>query len=307
MDKWDKEAALGRIVARQHGLHTGAQALSVGFSKQAQHRRVRSGRVEREVHGIFRDTSHPRTFHQRVLAACLSLGSRAAASHTTGGWLYGVRHCRPGNVHVTIPKGATHTSRKAIVHQMAGLRRGDTRLVDGIPVLSPEVLLITLAAVLTPDQLEDAFVDMLCRPLTTYTRVEATLNRLGRSGRNGTAALRKVLVRWSGRSLPGSIKALELGRLLVREHGFPEPVYEFPVECDGFTIHADIGWDGVDVGVEYNSDAHHSTLQEQRTDARRTKYAKIAGYELVPANQEDIDDGGALLSRALRAAAPGAF
>ena len=251
------------------------------------------------MRGVYRDLAHPSTNEQRLIANVLFLGPSAFATSRSACRLYGADRVRAATPHVGVPHGAPHRKVDGVVHQIAGLVPKDVRVVNNIPCVSPEVALLTVADDLPADVLEDVLVDLSCRKVTSPEQVLEVLRRLGRSGRNGTVALRKVATRWDGEALPGSIKALQLGRELVRQ-GLPEPEYEIRVDTEDGPKFVDGGWRQWMLGFEYNSDRHHLTWERRRSDARRTQYLEIAGWGILPATQDDITDHAARLARAVR-------
>lgn len=299
MQKREAHEALRAHKRRQYGLFTMEQAYRCGLTKDDVYGMVRRGEAARVGRGVFRDLAHQPSSHQRLLGTVLLLGPRAFATERSAGWLYAVDGIRPGRPHVGIPHGAPRHRIDGTVHQMVGLQPGDIRRVDGIPCLSPELTVLTLASHLTEVALEDVLVDLSCRRLTSPEQVGAVLKRFARSGRNGVVATRTVVERWDGQSLPGSVKALQLARELVAQ-GLPEPEFEIEVETTTGLRRVDLGWRDWKEGVEYNSDRRHLTWERRRADSGRTQELAIAGWGITPATQEDIDGHAVRLARAIR-------
>ena len=298
-EKRKAHEALRRTRREQHGVFTAKQALHAGLTHDDVYGMLKRGEVGRMMHGVFRDLAVPSTNEQRLIANVLFLGPQAFATSRSACDLYGAESIRVGVPHVGVPHGAPHRKVDAVVHQIAGLRDRDIRPVNNIPCVSPEVALLTVAHDVPLEVLEDALVDLSCRKVTSPAKVMEVLERMGRSGRNGTVALRKVASRWDGERLPGSVKALQLGRELVKQ-GLPEPEYEILVETEDGPKFVDGGWRPWKLGFEYNSDRYHLTWERRRSDARRTQYLEIAGWGILPATQDDIEDRAARLARAIK-------
>ena len=299
-DKREAHEKLREQRRSQHGVFTLKQAYEAGLTKDDVYGMVDRKEVGRMMRGVLRDLAHPSTNEQRLIANVLLLGPRAFATSRSACHLYGAESIRVGVPHVGVPHGAPHRKVDAVVHQIAGLRDGDIRPVNNIPCVSPEIALLTVANDVPSEVLEDALVDLSCRKVTSPAKVMAMLERLGQSGRDGTVALRTVASRWDGERLPGSVKALQLARLLVAE-GLPEPEFEIEVETAAGMKRIDLGWRHWMEGVEYNSDRHHLTWERRRADAGRTQELEIAGWGITPATQDDIDDRAVRLARAVRA------
>lgn len=292
---------------RQYRLYTIEDAFSAGFTYRTSGALVASGIAERVARGLYRDRSHPVTPYQLALAPCLELGGPASVSHETALWLYGAALPRFATlgVDVVVDEGRHRRSSLAHVHQMAGLSPKDRRIVDGIPCLSPAVALLTLAWRDDPRRLEKACVSLLCDRLVSAEDVLEVVERLGRSGRNGTVLLRRLAEGWAGRGRPDSGKEFELAEALVRA-GLPMPEIAVKVHDPTGQVVAsgDVGYPEFKVIVDYHSDRHHWTTAERRRDAVRSRKVRRCGWEPVPATQDDIDDPTELAAT-VRYLAPG--
>src|SRR5688572_28055774 len=133
----DTERHLAQLARRQHGLVTSAQAEAAGLGKGTHGRRVRTGRWVRVAPGVFALAGTSNTWRQRTMAAVLDAGPGAVASHTTAAALYDLSCCKFDGVEITVPRGRSHRSRMALVHESQRLDRLDVATVDRIPVTRP--------------------------------------------------------------------------------------------------------------------------------------------------------------------------
>lgn len=294
------------MLRRQHALITTAQWLSCGRDHHALGREVAAGRLLKVRHGLYRDPAHPVDQHQRILAAILVHPGQAAASDGSAAWLHKVDGFRPGNACIAADDTVDHRNDLARIQQIAGLDPRDIVKVNGIPCLSPELTLLTLARRLKFDDLELALVDLAGRNKVTTGRILDVLQRYARSGRSGVVVLRAVAERWDARRLPGSKPELRLGRILEREHGYSvEYQREIPVGR-GETKFADLAIAGLPILVEFQSEKHHSPRKAMRRDATRTLKLIAAGYHVLPASQDDIDNRAVHLVAAIQRIVRGA-
>lgn len=290
------------VMHKQYSLITTTQALECGMTYKALVREVRAARLERLARGLYRDARQPKSYEQSVLAAVLAHCTPALAGGSTAARLYGIDGYQSEDVRLYVPRGGHHRNPLAKVHRLEGLDQRDRRVVANIPCLAPETTLLTLAAApgATVESIEGALVLLSCKGILTVRRVQQRIDRFEAKGRKGIVLLREVTTRWHGRALPGSPKELELGRLLD-ELGFGPVTYQHPVEvARGVTLHADIGLPGRPVVIEYQSDAHHSTRKARREDSSRTLRMRATGLEVLPATQDDIDNGARDLVAAIR-------
>jgi len=79
-----------QLAATQHGLITAAQCRDLGVTRSTIHRRVASAAWVREAPSVYRIAGAPRTWQARALAAVISAGPGALASHRTAAHLWGL-------------------------------------------------------------------------------------------------------------------------------------------------------------------------------------------------------------------------
>ncbi|MDP9402882.1 MAG: type IV toxin-antitoxin system AbiEi family antitoxin domain-containing protein, partial [Actinomycetota bacterium] len=172
------ERRLAEHARRQHGLITLAQAIEAGVSAEAARRRVRSGRWRRVAPGVFALAGTADTWRQKTMAAVLAAGPGALASHTTAAALFGLSCCKFKGVEVTVPKGRSHRSRLATIHETEHLGRNDVTSIDRIPATRPARTLVDLAASASKVVLEEAVDDALIRRLVTLERLKSRAEAL---------------------------------------------------------------------------------------------------------------------------------
>ena len=281
-----------RLLRRQHWLITTKQAEKAGLNRPALARRVAAGRLDKVTRGLYRDASHPVTDHQSALAPILIHPTWAGAAFETAAWLQGVSGYRP-RTRIDIAVGATapHANPLAVVHPVFGLKRRDVREVAGVPCVVPAVMLLQLAAHRSFDEVELDFIDLGCRGLTSTRAVLSMLDRFAMPGRNGVVVLRQVAQRWDGKRLPGSRPEVKLGRIL-EEAGFTVAYQEEIEVRGGQKKYADLRIVGFPIVVEFQSEKHHAVRKAMRHDSTRSLLITAAGFHVLPASQDDIDNNG---------------
>ena len=301
------EKEVQRVLRRQHWLITTKQAQKAGLTRPALARRVEASRLQKVTRGLYRDAGHEISHHQRALAPLLVQSGLAAAGHETAAWLYSVDGYRPRTqVDIVVEPTGWHRNPLATVHPMFGFKKADIRRVAKVPCVSPEVLLMQLAARRTFDEVELDFIDLASRRLTSTKAVMAALDRFAMSGRNGVVVLREVAERWDGKRLPGSRPEVKLGRILEAA-GFTVSYQEEIEVRGGAKRYADLRIVGYPIVVEFQSEKHHAARKAMRHDSTRALLITAAGLQVLPASQEDIDNHGvnvvAAISRIISAAA----
>ena len=299
----DVERGLARVARRQHGLITAEQSIAAGISVDTRKRRVQAGRWIRIAPGVFAVAGTPVTSRQRALAAVLAAGPGAVCSHTTAAALYGLSGCPFRAVEITVPRGRSHRSRLASVHEAMDLPRGDMTTVDGIPVTRPARTIVDLASRVPRAVLEDAVDDALVRRLTTVTRLSERLDALSGPGRRRSVVLRQILSCWESGELPDQVAEARLLRRLVA-HGLPSPAVQYEVrDPQGrFVARPDLAYPDARVAVELNGFRWHGTPRRYAGDQARARRLAALGWLIVPATPADLAGRGDELARQVRAA-----
>lgn len=175
--------------------------------------------------------------------------------------------------------------------------RGDgsrVRMVDGMPVVDPELAWLQLAASLTLRQLVIAgdHLVRLKRPLSSLDRIAAALESC--RGARGSAKARTAL----GLIREGTLspKESEL-RLIIVEAGLPEPVV-------GFTVHYQGAWVGTPdlayvverIALEYQGDGHREEAVFL-DDIDRLERFHDAGWLVIQVTKVHLRNPQALVAR----------
>lgn len=293
------ERRLAQLSRRQHGLLTIDQWIDCGLSLHAGRRRARAGRWVAIAPGVVAVAGTAPTWRQRTLAAVLAAGPGAVASHTTAAALFGLSSCPFRSVEITVPRGRSHRSRLATVHESRHLPRGDVTTIDRIPVTRPARTLVDLAGCVPQAVLEDAVDDALVRRLTTLARLKRRATNDGRPGLPGSVLLQKVLRCWTEGEMAQEVAEMRLVRRLVA-HGLPSPVLQHDI-FDGagrFVARADAAYPDDKVAMELNGFRWHGTPRRYARDQARSRRLAALGWLVLPATPLDLtDDGGALAAQ----------
>ena len=273
------------------------------MSDQAISRRLTSGTWERIHERVYRFAGTTPAWRGLLLAACWAGGPRGAASHRSAARLWSFPGGREGHVELVCPRWRRSRHAHLIVHETTVIDSWDLRLVDGIPVTSPERTLLDLGAVCRASTVELAVNTGLHRGLVTRAALHAMLGRLGRQGRNGAGVLRQILDPHDpGHTTPESPAESRLLQVL-RRNGLPEPVPQFEVYSGGvFIARVDAAYPGWRIAIEYESIQHHTGSEALLRDSARRNRLIAIRWKPITATLADLRNGGIELCRAIRAA-----
>lgn len=277
------------LAVRQHGVVSRAQLIALGLSDDAIRRRVRAGRLHRIHRGVYA-VGHPRlTMQGRLLAAVVSYGDRAVASHRSAAVLWGLLPERGPRVDVTVPGGGGRSRRGAIIVHRSALPAEDVTVRHGIPVTTPVRTLVDLADVLPKRALERALDE------AAYLRLDlGTLRPV--PGRRGAGQLRRVLARHKAGSTRTRSDLEELMLALCRRAGLPEPEVNQTIE--GHL--ADFVWREARLIVETDGWAAHGTRAAFEWDRRRDAEHTAAGWRVVRITTRRLEEEPDAVAEQLR-------
>ncbi len=148
---------IDRVIAdnapRQHALVTLEQLRAVGVTDDQVESRLASGRLRRIRPRVYTVPGVPPTFEQAVLAAALTIGPDAVASHASAAVLWGLPFAERDVVELTTSR--PHWVRLAGVrsHRTITFLRCEHTIRNGIPLTSVARTLVDLSSRFSVSQL----------------------------------------------------------------------------------------------------------------------------------------------------------
>jgi predicted transcriptional regulator of viral defense system len=157
IDRQDLRRRLAAVAAEQSGHFTAAQALSVGYSYQAQKFHVDRGNWLRVDRGLFRLPEWPVGEHDDLVRWSLWSRHQAVVSHETALAVHELGDANPAVVHLTVPPSFRSRAPEGIHLHRAELPEGDIWPYEGFRITTPLRTLLDIAAgTLDLDQFVDA-------------------------------------------------------------------------------------------------------------------------------------------------------
>ncbi len=89
-------------------------------------------------------------------------------------------------------------------------------------------------------------------------------------------------------------------RLLLVEHGLPEPVVDHAVPTIERMLHVDLAYPDRRVAIEYEGDVHRTDQMRFRRDITRREQLEAAGWRVIRVTVADLADPRALVGRIRR-------
>jgi hypothetical protein len=239
------------LAARQHGVVTSAQLAAAGFSRHAIANGAARGWLRRVHRGVYLVGPLEGPW-SRAMAAVLAYGEGALLSHHPAAVLLSIRQPPVLPLHVTVP-GRDVRGRDGIrMHTVARLDPADATRRHGIPVTSPARVLLDLATLVSPRELDRAVDEARVHRLVTDHTLDEQFSRYPTHA--GAARLRsalrsdpKLTRSEAERRLLELIRAARLPKprtnVRLRDHevDFLWPDHRLVVEVDGYAFHSHRG------------------------------------------------------------------
>jgi very-short-patch-repair endonuclease len=261
---------LERILVRQAGVITLAQALTCGISADTVRRRVRA-RVWRELHPcVYLVGGHRLTDEARVRAA--SLWARAAGAVVTGpaaAFWHGMLDRALATVELTLPRTMHRKNRPGVILRRRDLPEPD--VVERREVIVADAPLAALETALVVPR-GSVFLD---RALQRHVRFPAVYRSYCRGiGRHGSASMHRMLVAAADRADSAAERLLVR---LLREAGISGWVLGYPFG----PYRIDLAFPAERLAIEVDGWAWHVDAERFATDRRKGNALTRGSWDLL--------------------------
>lgn len=284
------------------------------MSSKAVRARVASGVWREPFPGAYIIGGTPTSPCQEIITVLLWVRARAetrsqsCASHTSAAFLHGLgRFHRP--IHVVTPRMLRAPSRSVIVHR-ASLEAADIESVRKIPTTTVARTLLDLGAVWDLDAVESALETALRRGQVLLPRLRWQLERCGRKGTRGAAALRRLLEDRTRGYIPSESELeLRLFRLLSRRR-LPVPTRQKVIrDPSGRCIaRVDYAYPAHHLVVEVHGWKYHGDSSRWNRDLKRGNQLVLHGERVLTFTWMDVtkdaDEVASTIMAALRVTNP---
>jgi hypothetical protein len=268
-------------------------------------RMVAAGQLINEFRGVYRTAGAPRSFPQRVVAACKAVGPDCFPSHGTAARLRLMRYVPAGRIELTAPRRVRLPGVKVYESNLVLPSHVEYHSAVNRRVATAARTVNDLAVRLSEETLRKVVDTARWDRLLTYDTVWEVRNHLRARGRRRTTALDALLAR----RIPGlerddsSGELMLLGWLLTA--GLPTPVQQHWVVVNGMRYRCDLAYPAERIDVEWDPFSTHG--QDRGTfahDRLRDDDFDAAGWRVVRVTDEWTSERAiAAVRRALSRAA----
>ncbi|HEX7245592.1 MAG TPA: hypothetical protein VF245_08515 [Solirubrobacterales bacterium] len=292
------DAAIGELAARQHGVVSLEQLVSLGLSVRGVQQRALSGRLWRVNQAVYAVGHKPLTWEARLMAAVLACGPGAVISHRSAVELWKLREARQEPVDVTAPNRRGRIPSGIRSHRDDRLTAVERTEVLGIPCVSVSRALLDFAAVAPTWELRRAVSEAEVLRILDHTEVRRTIRR--HRGRRGVARLRMVMdeIRPETKRTRSEMEREFLR--LCEKAGLPTPKVNVSMRVAGRTQKPDFLWPNAGLIVEADSRTFHDTDSAFQVDRKREQRFQLAGWDVAHCTWEQIFQKPAALAQTVR-------
>ncbi len=287
MPSFEVECSIHRLARTQHGVFSRRQAMSVGATSSLVQRRVAAGRWVPLGPGVYAVPGAPNTWEQRQQAACLAAGASAVVSHRAAAVLQGFPGFRPGPTEISVPY-TVGSHRPGRVHRVNDLGPDDVTVVRGIPATTRLRTLLDLAGVVPQSILAATLDDLLAARVLDFEEVVTAAGAYVRHGKQGSAALRRVLAERGPGYVPPESELERRLLAVLRAGGLPVPESQHPLPGFSGTGRVDFAYPAARLLLEADGRRWHTRASTLRTDRRRDNEAAALGWRTLRLGWDDV-------------------
>lgn len=268
------------LARNQHGVVSSDQLREVGYTPQAIHHRIRTGRLYPLHRGIYAVGRPHVTDHGRWMAAVLACRGEAVLSHASAAGLWRIGVEKRDLIELSLPSLSLRRRPGLCVHRRPSLQPRDITTEFGIPVTTPVQTLIDMTLRLDRPGIERMINEADKYNLAHPPGIRRALDQ--RAGEPGVAQLRRILDRRTFRLTKEELERRFLP--LAAKAGLPIPltgqwVNEFEV---------DFYWPDLGLVVETDGLRYHRTPAEQARDRLRDQAHTAAGLTQLRFTHEQV-------------------
>jgi hypothetical protein len=250
----------------------GSEAIAVGVLTKAQ----LAARCRRLFPDVYTERDIDVTAELRAKAGWLWTGRRGVVAGFAAAALHGSKWAN--NIQVVEMIHDNRRSPPGIQTHRDRIEEDEIEIVDAMPVTSPARTALDLGC-WYPTTTAVAAIDALARA-TNVNAADVELLARRYAGRRGIAGARQAVdLLDAGAQSP---KESWL-RVVLIQAGLPRPQTQIPVvnEFGSALAYLDMGWDDVQVAVEYDGEQHRSDRHQYTWDLRRSEILRRRGWIVV--------------------------
>ncbi|MGH8927773.1 MAG: hypothetical protein ACRDWH_05445 [Acidimicrobiia bacterium] len=284
----DADRIIRSLASDQHGLVSVRQLRAAEVLYAQVRRRVIGGMLLGETSRVFRLAGVPATDAQRLLVPILHVGHEAILSHTSAAAWWGISGFRLDPIHIAIERCYRTRDEVAVVHHATLIPEGTRKVLRGIPIASPGLALYQLAGMVSIERLARALDNAWSLRLLDGDTMLQLLESLGKSGRNGIRAMRRLIASRGADWVPPSSNLEHRFDEIMHRVGITTLRRQVDVGDEEWTGRVDFKDQVLPLIVEIQSERYHTALTDRKSDAARRARHESQGHVVVEVWDHEI-------------------
>jgi hypothetical protein len=269
----ENERRFREILRRQHEVFTRSQANECGYSTGELNRDLKRSRVERVYPGVYRITNRNESNDQRIQAALLWAGPRAAISHGTAAWLWGLdKAALRWPLHVVVDSAGVRSPNGKLCAHWA--KKLDRALIRGFSVTTLARTVLDLTRVETPKRLAELFESARRKDDDFVADLVTTIRENTSRHHDPTLLLKMIEERKGSVANDSRLEDDVLARII--EWKLPLPLNQVQLVHEGEpVIVADFAWPEAHLVLHCDGGFHLDLKQKAIDERQRTLLGKL--------------------------------
>ena len=285
------EQRLSDLATAQYGLFSRRQVLDLGGDDELIRRRLRQGRWDRALPGVYELPGHHRTHLRDLWIAHLAMGPRSTVSHQSAAGLHYFDGFPRDRIVLTVPHSGQQRVSGAFAHQISDLTESDRTTILGLPTTRIARTLVDLAAVCSTARLGAALDDALAAKRTSCTTVGQVLRSVARPGKPGVHLLARLLDDRGPGYVPPASELERVFFAVLHRAGLPRPRRQHPLPGTGpLEGLVDAAYVEAKVIIEVDGRRWHAQAQQMAKDRARDQQAARAGWLTLRFTYEQVTE-----------------
>ena len=280
---------IAQLAQRQHQVFSREQAVDLGASAGMLQHRLRSGRWERVLSGVYGLPGGRPSSMRDLWISHLGTGPSSVVSHESAAALHGFVGFPRGRRILTVDHSSWHRIPDTFVHQISDLVAADCSEIWGLPITRPARTFVDLAATTSGMRLASALDDAAARGVVSVVDVARVLLRVARPGKPGVRKLKLVLRDRMAGFIPAESELERRFFAVVERAGLPAPKRQFTLPGRlGQTGRVDAAYPDQRVIIELDGRRWHTRINDVKRDRQWDNQAASAGWVTLRFLWEDV-------------------
>lgn len=277
------------LARRNGGIFTTSEAFALGMTATTLRRRVADGVFLRHSPGVLALPGAPDSHVLDLRVACRKL--EGIVTHQSAAYIHDLdrpRHLKPT---ITVQRNHTKELPGVTVHQLGDLGPDHVTEIDGLPVTTPERTIVDLAAVLRQGHLARILDNGLAAGMVDLEILRSLFATLGRRGKPGTAAMRKLLEARGGDYIAPDSELERRLLVIIERAELPAAVRQFRAPwLRPLNGRVDLAYPERRLLIEGDSRRWHLLSAAFEIDRLRDNAAQLAGWRVLRFTWREITE-----------------